>query len=71
MRLLLYTLRIKALVFHNKTKHIEVKYHFIREKIAQGVIKIGKVSTKENLANIITMVSLCKFKYCLKLLGFD
>ena len=27
-------------VFHDRTKHVEVKYHFIRDKIAQKVIDI-------------------------------
>lgn len=57
-------------VFHNRTKHVEVKYHFIRDKIAQKVIDIQKVSTEENPADCGTKVlPVKKFKHCLKLLG--
>ncbi len=31
-----------------RTKHIDIKYHFIRSHIEDGVIKIVFVSTKEN-----------------------
>ena len=35
-------------MFHNRTKHVDIKYHFIRDKVSQGVIKIEKVPTEEN-----------------------
>ena len=59
-------------VFHDRTKHVEVKYHFIREKITQGIINIEKVSTEDNPADFGTkIVTLSKFKLCLDLLGID
>ena len=39
---------------HNRTKHIDVSYHFTRERIASKEIDVGYVSTKENLADIMT-----------------
>jgi len=41
-------------VSHGKTKHIEIKYHHIREKIADGTVKITQVPTTEMLADIFT-----------------
>ena len=41
-------------VMHAKTKHIEIKYHFLREKVANNEVKLDYVSTKEQLADIFT-----------------
>ena len=40
------------LVFHERTKHIEVYYHFIREKIASGCVSNSFVNSNEQLADI-------------------
>ncbi|WVZ90565.1 hypothetical protein U9M48_036856 [Paspalum notatum var. saurae] len=34
-------------VFHARTKHIEVDYHFVRERVAQKLLNIDYVSTKD------------------------
>ena len=34
-------------VLHSKTKHIPIKYHFLREKVAQKIVKVEYVPTKE------------------------
>ena len=39
---------------HWKLKHIDTKYHFIRENIQDGNVKIKYISTKDNLADIFT-----------------
>ena len=39
-----------------RTKHIDVKYHFIRMQQSKDVIKVQKVPTEENLADIFTKV---------------
>ncbi|KAJ9561025.1 hypothetical protein OSB04_006185 [Centaurea solstitialis] len=41
-------------VLHEKTKHIEIDIHFIREKISAGVIKIEKIDSIEQTADIFT-----------------
>ena len=41
-------------VFHERTKHIEVDCHFIREKIASGCVAISFVNSNDQLANIFT-----------------
>jgi len=41
-------------VYHARTKHIEVHYHFIREKVLAKEIDPIHVSTKDQVANIFT-----------------
>jgi hypothetical protein len=41
-------------VMHSKMKHIPIKYHFLREKIAEKNIRVEYVGTKEKVANIFT-----------------
>ena len=39
---------------HNRTKHIDVKYHFIRESCQQGLIQLVHIPTNEMVADILT-----------------
>ncbi|MCO5570356.1 hypothetical protein L7F22_024076 [Adiantum nelumboides] len=41
-------------VFHARTKHIEVHYHFIRERVLDGSIDLTFVRIDEQIANIFT-----------------
>ena len=41
-------------VYHKRTKHIDIKYHYIREKIMDGTICVNEVGSKSNLANVFT-----------------
>ncbi|CAB0040794.1 unnamed protein product, partial [Trichogramma brassicae] len=45
---------IRNPVFHKKTKHIEVKHHFVREKFQSGVVEIQHVPSESQLADILT-----------------
>jgi hypothetical protein len=40
------------LVQHSRTKHIEIRNHFIRDHVAWGDIELAYVCTKDQLANI-------------------
>ena len=42
------------LVYHPRTKHIEVHYHFVREKVLAREIDRVYVSTEEQVADIFT-----------------
>lgn len=45
---------IATTVSHARSKHIAVKYHFIREKVAAGAVVIKYVNTRANLADVFT-----------------
>ncbi len=58
------------LVYHVRTKHIEVHYHFIRGKVIIREIKLIHVSTKDQVVDIFTKVlGLDKLKRFRKMLG--
>jgi hypothetical protein len=37
-------------VLHQHTKHIDIQFHFVREKVSEGKVYIEYVNTGENLA---------------------
>ena len=41
-------------VNHQRSKHIDIKYHFIRTEIQPGTIKLDYIPTEENVADIFT-----------------
>lgn len=48
-------------MFHARTKHIDVRHHFIRENVNKGIIKLCYVCTDDMVADILTK-PLTKFK---------
>ena len=45
---------IKNPEYHKRTKHIDIQYHFIREKYENGDIDISYISTDNQVADIMT-----------------
>jgi hypothetical protein len=45
---------IKKPVLHDRSKHIETKFHYIRECVERGLIKVDFISTEEQLGDIRT-----------------
>jgi hypothetical protein len=41
-------------VFHDRSKHIEIRYHFIRDWVQRGAVKLEYISTDEQVADILT-----------------
>ena len=51
-------------VFHQRSKHIDIRYHFIRDEISKGNINIFYVQSNSNIADVFTKpVSLQKMKF--------
>jgi hypothetical protein len=60
----------KNQVYHPRTKHINVRFHKIRELIVTGDIVLEKVHTSENAADMLTKpITTTKFKHCLDLVN--
>jgi hypothetical protein len=45
---------VKNNQFHQRTKHIEIRHYFVREKQEAGEIEVSYVPTQDNLADIFT-----------------
>ena len=45
---------VKNPVFHSKTKHIEIRHHFIRDCYDKRLIDVVKVHTDQNVADLLT-----------------
>jgi hypothetical protein len=55
----------KDQMFHERSKHIDVKYHYVRDIVAQGKQKICKISTHDNPTDMMTKpVPVVKFALC-------
>nr|GEV42732.1 hypothetical protein [Tanacetum cinerariifolium] len=57
-------------VQHSRTKHIDVRYHFIKEKVKQGIVELFFVGTEYQLADLFTKaLPEERFKYLVRRLG--
>nr|GFB11356.1 hypothetical protein [Tanacetum cinerariifolium] len=45
---------VENLVFHSKTKHIEIRHHFIRDAYEKKLIQVLKIYTDDNVADLLT-----------------
>ena len=41
-------------VMHSKSKHIPIKYHFIREHVLEKTVKLEHIGTKDQVTDIFT-----------------
>ena len=41
-------------VFHDRLKHIEIRYFYIRDMMQKGAIKLQYVSIEEHVADVLT-----------------
>ena len=57
-------------VYHARTKHIDVRYHFVWEMIEEDGVLVQKIKTDDNPANMLTkVVTTFKFNHCLDLIN--
>jgi len=40
--------------FHRRTKHIDVRYHYIKEKFNEGLFSFWYISSEEQVADVMT-----------------
>ena len=63
------------LVFHARTKHIEIDFHFVRERVARKALEVQFVPTQDQLADGLTKPvnaqQLRRLRYNLNLIGCD
>ncbi|CAM8953528.1 unnamed protein product [Rhodiola kirilowii] len=59
-------------VYHERTKHIYIKYHYIRSLVETGAVYLLKVDTTDKPSDFDTkIVTNSKFKHCLNLLHLE
>ncbi|GKA45624.1 retrovirus-related pol polyprotein from transposon TNT 1-94 [Tanacetum coccineum] len=52
-------------VFHGRTKHIKIRYHYIRELVSEGTLSLKKILGAKNPADMLTkVVTTHKLKLC-------
>ncbi|GKF44571.1 hypothetical protein Tco_0131123 [Tanacetum coccineum] len=57
-------------VKHSRTKHIDVRYHFIKEYVEKGIVELFFVGTEYQLADLFTKVlPEYRFNYLVRRLG--
>ena len=57
---------IKNTIFHARTKHFDMRHHFIRDVVAKGELSVGYIPGNENPADIF-MKSLGRSKHAIAL----
>jgi hypothetical protein len=41
-------------IFHSRMKHVEIDYHFVRERVSQGLLEIAYISTGDQVTDGFT-----------------
>ncbi|GKA22209.1 putative RNA-directed DNA polymerase [Tanacetum coccineum] len=60
----------KNSMFHKRTKHIDIRYHWIRDAIEDGMFELNKVHTDDNASDMLTKaVAREKLKVCCSIAG--
>ncbi|GJR21154.1 putative RNA-directed DNA polymerase [Tanacetum coccineum] len=60
----------KNSMFHKRTKHIDIRYHWIRDAIEDGMFELNKVHTDDNASDMLTKaVAREKLKICCSFAG--
>ncbi|GJW25362.1 ribonuclease H-like domain-containing protein [Tanacetum coccineum] len=61
---------VKNPVFHSKTKHIEIRHHFIRDSNEKKLIQMIKIHTDKNVADLLTKAfDVSRFQYLIASIG--
>ncbi|KAH9744862.1 hypothetical protein KPL70_003863 [Citrus sinensis] len=61
---------VKNQMYHERTKHIDVKLQFIRDEVGKGTVVVSKIHTSVNPADALTKsLPTAKFEFCVNLMG--
>nr|GEY60435.1 hypothetical protein [Tanacetum cinerariifolium] len=61
---------VKTTVYHSKTKHIEIRHHFIRDCYEKKLINMNHIHTDENVADLLTKsFDVGRFQYLVVSIG--
>ncbi|GKC10050.1 hypothetical protein Tco_1001660, partial [Tanacetum coccineum] len=64
------TTGVKNPVFHSKTKHIEIRHHFIMDSYEKKLIQVIKIHIDHNVANLLTKAfDVSRFQYLIASIG--
>ncbi|KMQ82361.1 retrovirus-related pol polyprotein from transposon tnt [Lasius niger] len=63
---------VKNETFHARSKHIDIKYHYIRELHKNNIIEVNYVPTENMMADVLTK-NLNRFKHekCIQGMGLN
>ncbi|GJY03269.1 hypothetical protein Tco_0361421 [Tanacetum coccineum] len=61
---------VKNHVYHSKTKHIEIRHHFIRDSYEKKLIEMVKIHTDYNVADLLTKAfDVTRFQFLITSIG--
>ncbi|KAH9806487.1 hypothetical protein KPL71_002780 [Citrus sinensis] len=61
---------VKNQMYHERTKHIDVKLQFIRDEVEKGTVVVSKIHTSMNPADaLIKSLPTAKFEFCVNQMG--
>ncbi|GKB84432.1 hypothetical protein Tco_0956704 [Tanacetum coccineum] len=61
---------VKNPLFHSKTKHIEIRHHFIRDSNEKKIIQMIKIHTDQNVTDLLTKAfDVSRFEYLIASIG--
>ncbi|GKB66384.1 putative ribonuclease H-like domain-containing protein [Tanacetum coccineum] len=61
---------VKNLVLHSKTKHIEIRHHFIKDSNEKKLIQMVKIHTDQNVVDLLTKAfDVGRFQYLIASIG--
>ncbi|GJZ79594.1 putative ribonuclease H-like domain-containing protein [Tanacetum coccineum] len=61
---------VKNPMFHSKTKHIEIRHHFIRDSYEKKLIQVIKIHTDHNVADLLTKAfDVSRFNFLIASIG--
>ncbi|CAA0836819.1 Unknown protein [Striga hermonthica] len=62
----------KNVMYHSRTRHIDVRYHWLRQAVEEQQFKLEKIHTDENPADMMTkVITGGKLQLCAELIGME